>query len=269
MADSEKLPQADTRPFGLESFQSAPADDGLTLDDLSRAFAAMLDSGHDPYRTAVAASDDPPEAAPPGGPDSGLPERLTIEDEPPAPGAVVTPKSIVEAMLFAGTTGERSLGRRQMAALMRGVSPDEIDEIIGELNSQYAQNGCPYWITDTGHGYQMVLREEYAELAERAQNLGRAVRLSQAAIDVLAIVAYGQPMAGEDVSRLRGRPSNPALAQLVRRDLLRLERDSDDPRQIRYSTTERFLRLFNLNSIDDLPNTQDLDQRSSPRDNDT
>jgi segregation and condensation protein B len=76
----------------------------------------------------------------------------------------------------------------------------------------------------------------------------------------LAIVAYNAPVTTEDVARLRGKPSGHVLLQLVRRQLLRVERDATLPRRVRYSTTPRFLQLFGLESLDELPQSQDLEQ---------
>jgi segregation and condensation protein B len=77
---------------------------------------------------------------------------------------------------------------------------------------------------------------------------------------VLAIVGYNQPVTRDEVERLRGKPSGPLLAQLVRRRLLRIERLEGSPRTPRYLTTERFLVLFGLGSLDEMPKSEDLDR---------
>ena len=69
----------------------------------------------------------------------------------------------------------------------------------------------------------------------------KEARLSQAAVEVLAVVAYRQPLTRDEIDALRGRPSGGLLAQLVRRQLLRIERPEDRPRQPKYLTTDRFL----------------------------
>ena len=87
----------------------------------------------------------------------------------------------------------------------------------------------------------------------------REATLSQAAIDILALVAYNQPITNERVSRLRGHPSGSILAQLVRRQLLRIERPDEMPRTPIYHTTPRFLALFGLESLEELPRSQELE----------
>ena len=85
----------------------------------------------------------------------------------------------------------------------------------------------------------------------------RQVRLSQAAIEVLSIVAYNQPISPEEIHRLRGVPSGSLLTQLVRRQLLLLERSTEN-KLVQYRTTERFLELFGLSSLADLPRSKEL-----------
>jgi segregation and condensation protein B len=87
----------------------------------------------------------------------------------------------------------------------------------------------------------------------------REARLSQPAIDVLAIVAYQQPVSQAEIDRLRGRPSATILSQLVRRDLLSVERLGGKAKPA-YRTTERFLDLFDLDDVSDLPRSQDLER---------
>jgi segregation and condensation protein B len=87
----------------------------------------------------------------------------------------------------------------------------------------------------------------------------REAKLSQAALDVLALVAYQQPVAAEQIARWRGKPSNHVLAHLVHRGLLRIERPEQKRRTPHYCTTDRFLRLFHLDSLADLPRSEDAD----------
>jgi segregation and condensation protein B len=102
------------------------------------------------------------------------------------------------------------------------------------------------------------LREEFNFVRERLYGRPRAARLSPAAIEVLAIVAYNEPVTAEQVARLRGTASGPVLAQLVRRELVKIER-SGDKRQACYITAPRFLELFGLASLQDLPRSKDVD----------
>jgi segregation and condensation protein B len=87
----------------------------------------------------------------------------------------------------------------------------------------------------------------------------REARLSAAAIDALALVAYRQPVTKQEIDSLRGAESGPLLRQLIRRNLIAIiHRAEADQREVSYGTTPRFLELFNLTSLDDLPRTEDL-----------
>jgi segregation and condensation protein B len=142
---------------------------------------------------------------------------------------------------------------------MRGVLPEEIDELIRELNEQYNAECAPYKIASEGAGYRLVLRDEFSALREQFYGRVREARLSQAVIDTLAIVAYHQPVGLKEVDQLRGKPSSAILSQLVRRQLVKIERNAEKPREMKYRTTSRFLDLFTLESLDDLPRSQEVD----------
>ncbi len=162
-------------------------------------------------------------------------------------------------MLFVGCPGDVPLAARRAAELMRGVEPAEIADLVAELNRRYAAGACPYHIVTEGDGYRLALRPEFFPLRDAFHGRTREARLSQAAVDVLAIVAYRQPTTADAVTALRGTPSGAILNQLVRRRLLRMQRPADRPRQALYFTTERFLKLFGLTSLADLPQSEDVD----------
>jgi segregation and condensation protein B len=232
--------------LGLDAFRQLPEPTGPSLNELSAAFAGMLGQGDDPY--ALRGADGPSEA----------------QVESAAADAVdacqVTPRSILEAMLFVGHPQNEPLTSKQVAGLMRGVRPAEIDSLVRELNRDYAARGCPYMIVAEGPGYRLTLCDEYAAVRDKFHAKARQARLSQAAIEVLAAVAYNAPITADEVSRLRGMPSGHVLLQLVRRQLLRLERGEGQSRGARYYTTDRFLELFGLASLEDLPRSHDLEE---------
>ena len=176
---------------------------------------------------------------------------------PPEDACPISPLSILEAMLFVGNRDNRPLSANKAADLMRDVSADEIPSLVEALNRRYAADNCPYSIVGEGDGYRLALRQTHSALRNRFYGRIHEARLSQAAIDILAVVAYQQPISGDRISRLRGKPSSHILAQLVRRGLLRIERPEGKRRTNLYCTTERFLRLFNLQTLDDLPRSED------------
>jgi segregation and condensation protein B len=226
---------------------------GISLDELAEAFAQVM--GVEPRRPAESPT-------PPGSPATAEtpveaaaePPHETAQDDDACP---ISPQTILEAMLFVGSRDNRPLSPGRAAELMRDVTPDEIPPLVDELNRRYAAQGVPYHVIGEGDGYRLTLQDEFHPLRNRFYGRIREARLSQAAIDVLALVAYQQPITGEKIGRLRGKPSDHILVHLVRRGLLRIERPDPKRRTPHYHTTDRFLRLFNLESLDDLPRSED------------
>jgi segregation and condensation protein B len=231
---------------------AASAESGLSLDDLNAAFAGMLSGGDDPYSAAAPAAN--PIAA-----DDVVTAVASEQDDDAC--CAITPLSILEAMLFVGGPGAEPLTSQRVSSLMRGVRPAEIDDLVRDLNERYDSDGRPYRVENVGDGYRLALREEYSPVADKLQGRNRQVRLSPAAIEVLSLVAYNGPQTADEVARLRGRPSGAVLSQLVRRQLLCIERDADDRRLTRYVTTPRFLAALGIEKLDDLPRSQDVERR--------
>ena len=163
-------------------------------------------------------------------------------------------------MLFVGHPQNVPLTAQQAASVMRGVEPEEIHELVGRLNRRYDKQGCPYRIASEGAGYRLALREEFHALRDKFYGRIKAARLSQAAIECLALVSYNQPLDREEIDAARGVASSHVLAQLVRRRLLRIERTETVPRKTLYYTTRRFLTLLGLEKLDDLPQAMELDR---------
>ena len=257
-AEKPPAPDAVAKDLGLTEFRSPPADEGISLDRLTEAFAEMLGKGDDPYEappTPASAADDPVAA---------LAEQLPPEvpDEADDSACEISPQTILEAMLFVGDPQGKPISAAWVAGLMRGVRPAEIDAAVAELNERYARGNRPYEIVSEADGYRLALRPQFNALRDKVFGRTRAVRLSQAAVEVLSVVAYRGGLKADEVGKLRGHPSGAILNQLLRRRLLRLERaEGDKRRDARFFVTQRFLDLFGLESLDDLPRAQDVGGR--------
>jgi segregation and condensation protein B len=267
-ADFENVGDADDLASEDSISEENDSPTGFSLAALGKAYAKAIagqqGSGEPELESIRSASpnedpavdgegDRPGALQPPPGKDQLLDEDA---DNAPCP---VSPKSILEAMLFVGTPDGQPLKNRNLAALMRGVSPKEITQLVKELNQQYEQEEAPYRIKREGSGYQMVLAEKYKAVREKFYGEVRHASLSQAAIDVLSIVAYNQPVTKEQVEKVRAKPSGAILLQLVRRQLLSREKTEAQPPQTLYTTSDRFLNVFGLTQIDELPQTHDVD----------
>jgi segregation and condensation protein B len=212
-------------------------------EDLGRSYEAILDQ--------QAWSLDAPESEPPAAP-APAPAATPAPDTPPPPAR------IVEALLF---TGGAPLTAAQAGEAIRGLTPEQFQQALDSLNQDYRAQGRPYAIVPQGDGHVLTLRPRYRKVVDRLYGATREARLSPAALDVLALVAYRQPATKQEVDSLRGAESGSLLRQLVRRGLIAVAQRADAAqREVAYGTTARFLELFGLSSLEDLPRTQDLQQ---------
>lgn len=171
--------------------------------------------------------------------------------------ARINPKQVIEAALF---VGGQPLTAKKLCYVLRGdFDLDFIEQTIDELNHQYLEEERPYEIRLGEGGYRFVLHDEFQRLRNRVYGIGpREVKLSQDVLEVLALVAYRQPVTQTGIEELgKGNPG-PALRQLLRRELISLERDPQDRKNVKYRTTRRFLSVFGLGKLDELPQADEL-----------
>ena len=143
---------------------------------------------------------------------------------------------------------------------MRGLTPEQLSQVIDGLNRDYRQQGRPYRVLHRSHGFEMMLLPRFRPVLDRLFGSTKEARLSPVVLAVLSLVAYRQPATKQEVDSLRGADSGAALRQLVRLGLISLQRGEAGQKEVCYSTTPRFLSLFKLRNLDDLPRTQDLQQ---------
>ena len=143
--------------------------------------------------------------------------------------------------------------------VIRGLSGEQFKASLDELNRAYRRQNRPYHIQPRGDGYVLALRPNFRGILDKVFGGVREARLSTQAIDVLALVAYRQPATKMEIDSLRGAESGPLLRQLVRRGLIQVVYRADaNVKEVSYGTTQRFLELFELQSLDDLPKTQEF-----------
>lgn len=171
-----------------------------------------------------------------------------LPEQPPA----VLPRQILEACLFVG--GDALTAKKLSGVLRSEFSVEHIERELDELNTLYTSQGRPYEIRLGDGGYRLTLREDFERIRNKAYGLGpKEVRLSQEALEVLAVVAYHQPISATAIEELGKPGSGAVLRQLLRRELIAVERNPDQPRDVAYLTTPRFLSLFGIRSLDELP----------------
>ncbi|MGL5254418.1 MAG: SMC-Scp complex subunit ScpB [Brevinema sp.] len=139
------------------------------------------------------------------------------------------------------------------------VSEQELDDIIAELNSTYENRHSGLRIILVANGYQMatnpLFKEEMRELfGSKDEN-----RLSDTIMEILAIVAYKQPITKEEIDKIRGVNSSRSLNSLLGLKLIDIVGSDDLLEEPLYGTTKRFLEVFRLKSLRDLPSPENLD----------
>lgn len=178
-------------------------------------------------------------------------DQLDADDNANCP---ISPKSIIESVLFVGVPSGEKITARKLAAVMRDVSPKEVKQVVKELNSEYERDNSAFRVVEDSGNFKLQLHPDLIEVQNHYFGRNRPARLSQNAIDVLAIVAYHQPISRAQVDKIRSKPSGGVLNQLQRRELLIAEKP-EGSKEKQFKTTDRFLDLFGLESLDDLPQT--------------
>jgi segregation and condensation protein B len=241
----------------------AQPEEAWSADEIERAYQQALELAE---QVAASVEEMPVEAAPAEGLASE-PERVVSgstdseaevvasdSQEPPLSAA-----QILEALLF---VGGRPLTVRQLADVLGGsLDTTQVEELLAGLNQTYSAQGRPYEIRLVSGGYRLELRPEFEKVRGRVFGQGpREVKLSQEALEVLAFVAYRQPVSKESLAET-GKTGLPGLLrQLLRRELIAVERTEADA-DVQYRTTARFLELFGLRTLADLPRAESIARR--------
>lgn len=171
----------------------------------------------------------------------------------------------VEAALLAA---DEPLTLRRLAAAAGAADASEARRLVERLQTLYEQDGSAFQVEELGGGFQLLTRPEYHPWLARLRRAGNEVRLTAAARETLAIVAYRQPIPRADVEAIRGVQSGDMLHQLMEKGLVRIAgRDDSLGRPVLYGTTRKFLQMFGLRNLRDLPQAQELADPSRKRKN--
>ncbi|MBO4675251.1 MAG: SMC-Scp complex subunit ScpB, partial [Elusimicrobiaceae bacterium] len=163
-------------------------------------------------------------------------------------------KQIVETLLF---ITDRPVKPSRLADVIENTDGRKIREIILTLKDEYAARGSAVQIVEIGGGFQMCTKPEYGRWVRRLYNEKMTTRLSNAALETLAIVAYKQPITRAEMEAIRGVDVAGPLEKLLDRGLVRVVGKKDTiGRPMVYGTTDEFLRTFGLNKISELPDLQ-------------
>ena len=162
----------------------------------------------------------------------------------------------LEALLFS-THHPLTAGR--IAELMDLDTTKPIRRAIKDLNQQYEDSSRCFRVDQVAGGYQLLTLPEYGPYLKKLHQREIDTKLTKAALETLAIIAYKQPILRADIEAIRGCACGETVRSLMEKHLVKIAGRAEEPgRPILYGTTKRFLELFGLNSLKDLPQSDEL-----------
>ncbi|MBN2020113.1 MAG: SMC-Scp complex subunit ScpB [Sedimentisphaerales bacterium] len=197
--------------------------------------------------------------APPVTPDTGDEPRATSDEQPAAanlqPGFEPTVESVVEAVLFAS---DESISPQRLAEIV-GTNVKQLRKHIDDLNEKYKTNKNAFCIEQIAGGYQMLTLSGYNHWLKKLIRARDDSKLSQPALETLAIIAYKQPIIRADIEAIRGVAAGEMIRNLMYKGLVKITGRAEVlGRPMLYGTTKKFLEIFGLNSLKDLPKAEEL-----------
>ena len=171
------------------------------------------------------------------------------------PGFEPTVESVVEAVLFAS---DESLTPARLSEIV-GTNVRQLRKHIDDLNEKYKANNNAFRIEQIAGGYQMLTLSEYNHWLKKLVRARDDGKLSQPALETLAIIAYKQPIIRADIEAIRGVAAGEMIRNLMYKGLVKITgRAEIVGRPMLYGTTKKFLEVFGLNTIKDLPKAEEL-----------
>lgn len=162
-------------------------------------------------------------------------------------------KAIVESLVFAS---DQPVTVKQLQTLTREKDPKEIQNVLDELEAEYAERGIV--LHNVAGGYQFRTHPQNSAWVQQIV-AGKPVRLTRAQLEVLAIIAYRQPITRPEIEEIRGVDSGSPIRVLMERNLIRILGKKEEPgRPMLYGTTKEFLEFFNLKELKDLPTLREF-----------
>lgn len=183
------------------------------------------------------------------------PKKIARPEESPAD-PLSHGLSRLEAILF---IAREPLNTRKLAQLAGLEDGTEARSLVKRLNAHYDDVGRAFRIEEVAGGFQLFTRRKFGPWLQRLNHIPGETRLSAPGLETLAVIAYRQPVLRADIEAIRGVNCGEIIRQLMERDLVRIGGRSEElGRPYLYSTTRRFLNLFGLASLDELPRADEL-----------
>ncbi|MBN2207309.1 MAG: SMC-Scp complex subunit ScpB, partial [Candidatus Aminicenantes bacterium] len=171
-------------------------------------------------------------------------------------------KDLVEALIFISI---EPLERERLKLILQEFPPDEVDKALDELLRDQEAGRGGIRVQMTGGGYVFSTRPEFDVWVRRLLSIERKTKLSMASLETLSTVAYHQPITQAEISAMRGVDASYTLHSLLHKKLIRIAGRKKAPGSpLLYRTTDKFLEYFGLNSLDDLPQEEEISKLLEP-----
>ncbi|MGC8738457.1 MAG: SMC-Scp complex subunit ScpB [Candidatus Hydrogenedens sp.] len=165
-------------------------------------------------------------------------------------------KQAIHALLF---VSDKPLSVSRIAEIVGDIDSEVVKSLLEEIKAEINDSNLPYILKEIAGGYQLLVRPLFAPFIRKFLQVKKTRRMSPALLETLAIIAYKQPITRVEVEAIRGVSVAHAFEQLQERNLIRVCGVSELPgRPKLYRTTDEFLLMFGLNSLQDLPNVEEL-----------
>ena len=165
--------------------------------------------------------------------------------------------SRVEALIIASP---EPLAAKKIAAMYDEITPSKVAKAVADLNSRYLQADCSFRIREIAGGYQFYIMPEFTGYVEDMFARTRKMRLTRAALETMAIIAYKQPVTKTEIEQIRGVASDGVIQNLLEKKMITIKgRAETVGKPLMYGTTDEFLSFFGINALSDLPKMSEIE----------
>ena len=211
--------------------------EGLDLTDQTHELSAVDQAAQDPD-------------------DAGVPQDQPLAEAPAMSDIEITPTVVMEAVLFCA---DEPVSPQKLAEIIGAAGIKEIRQGVEELNDKYDRMDCTFRIESIAGGYQMLTLPDFNPWLRKLLKVRGETKLTPASLETLAIIAYKQPILRVDVENIRGVAAGEMVRQLIDKGLVKIVGRAEElGRPMLYGTTRKFLEVFGLSTLKDLPSAEDL-----------
>lgn len=166
--------------------------------------------------------------------------------------------SIIEALIMASP---EPLPGKKIAEQIDDLTAPKVAKAVTRLNERYVESGSSFRIRELAGGYQFYILSEYTSFVQDMFARRRKLRLTRAALETLAIIAYKQPVTKTEIEQIRGVASDGVIHNLLEKTMITVKgRAATVGKPLQYGTTDEFLKFFGLNKLEDMPKMSEIEE---------